>query len=151
MIMHSAGDIEDYALYAHAPSVAVHLCQVGNVNAPWPLWKHKSQFAGLDIGIGAIKAKKLTEFFYLVAFCVFDGSGNLNQEVMLSGLPTIYRRAEQLEAMVYFQYRFRSFTTPIHEAISLIPGAVTCFLSKADNSAKQTPVKVKNDEDNKAS
>jgi hypothetical protein len=137
MITHSAGDIEDYPLFAHAPSVSVHFCQPGNVNKPFSLWKHKSKFASDVIGIGSIKARKLSDTHYLVAFGCINEDGTLNEEVLRAGLFTIFKRAADLNAIVYFQYRSTHFNNSVRDFISGYAGAVVCYLSKVDNRARQ--------------
>jgi hypothetical protein len=140
VITHSAGDVEDYPLFAHAPSIAVHFHQADNLNLPWPLWKMKSRFVGDALPLGAVKAKKISELFYFVAFACFNPDGTLNETVTVSGLNTIFKRAAQLDAMVYFQYRSRSFPEPVRSFISGYAGAVACYLTKADNKARQNVV-----------
>jgi hypothetical protein len=135
--MHSAGDIEDYPLFSHSPSVAVHFCQPGNVNKPFSLSKHKSKFSAETIGVGSIKAKKLSKLYYLVAFGCINPDGTVNESVLRAGLVTIFKRAAELDAMVYFQYRSAHFPVSVREFIGGYAGAVVCYLSKVDNKARQ--------------
>lgn len=137
MIAHSAGDIEDYPLFAHAPSVSVHFCQPGDVNKPFSLWKHKSKFDSLELKLGSIKARKLSGTHYLVAFCCINPEGDINEDVTKNGLVTVFKRASELQAMVYFQYRTAHFNNSIRDFISGYAGTVVCYLSKVDNKARQ--------------
>lgn len=137
LIMHSAGDVEDYPLMSHAPSVSVHFCQDDNVNKPFSLWKHKSKF-NEPLRPGAIKAKKIGDTAYLVAFACINRDGTINEALALNGLPTIFKKAKELDAMVYFQYRGRFFPRAVRELIAATEGAVVCYLAKVDNGANQS-------------
>lgn len=137
MIMHSAGDIETYPLLRYAPSISVHFCQVGAPMKPWALWRHKSKFSQLDMSLSSVRAAKVSETMTLAALACYREDGTLDEEAARAGLTIILGRARQSDAVVYFQYRSRSFPETLRQFIAGFAGVVVCYLSKVDNGAQQ--------------
>lgn len=131
MILHSAGDVENYPLYTSAPCIAVQFCSESSNG----MTLHKSKFDQVA-RLGSVRAKKLSEFSFLVALCCIDATGQVVPEVAINSLQTVFLKAVETDATVFLQFRARWFPEALMSFIKQRSDVAVVFLSKVDNGAR---------------
>lgn len=132
MIMHSAGDIENYPLYTSAPCIAVQFCSETNNG----MALHKSKFEQ-TARFGSVRAKKLSDSSFLVALCCIDATGQVDTGAAINGLRTVFLKAVETDATVFLQFRARWFPEALMSFIKQRSDVAVVFLSKVDNAVRQ--------------
>lgn len=130
MILHSAGDIETYPLYTFAPCIAVSFCsETGH-----GLTLHRGKFDAAA-RLGSVRAKRISDSSYLVLVCCIDETCHVSSQVAINSLHTVFLKAVETDATVFFQYRARHFPAELMAFIKGKTDQAVVMLSKVDNGA----------------